>query len=145
MSALGSDAAAWARAHQACFEVTPLEESVKGRRVQVGFTVTLYAGLPLEKGPGGERRADTAKVWEGLREILQTLVPKEGSRARVEIDAPRPAAIFRPENEMKPEVSLSARLYHGEDYFAEVTAEERERLSALTKRLTELGLKQGHW
>jgi hypothetical protein len=145
VSALGSDAAAWARSHQACFEVTPLEESVKGRRVQVGFSVTLYASLPLEQGPGEGRRADVVTVWEGLRQILQTIVPKEGGGARVEIEAPRSAAIFRPENDMKPEVSLSARLYHGDDYFAEVTADEREALSALTKRLTELGLKQGHW
>jgi hypothetical protein len=145
VSELGSDAAAWARAHQACFEVAPLEESVEERRVQVGFTVILYASLPLEKGPGEGRRADVATVWQGLREILQTIVPKEGGRVRVEIDAPRSAAIFRPENEMKPEVSLSARLYHGDDYFAEVTADEREGLSALTKRLTGMGLKQGHW
>jgi hypothetical protein len=145
LSELGSDAAAWARAHAACFELTPLEEQVDGRRVQVGYTVMLYASMPLAKGPGEGRQADTAKVWGGLREVLQSLVPKEGSRARLEIDAPRGAAFFRPENEMRPEIGLSARLFHADDYFSEVTADERDRLSAVTKRLTDLGLKQGHW
>jgi hypothetical protein len=145
LSEVGADVAAWARAHKACFEVAPLFEMVKGRKAQVGFTVSLYASLPIGKGPGEERRADAGKVWEGLREVLQTLVPKEEGRARIEIEAPRTAAFFRPENEMKPEIALSARVFHGDDYFAEVSPEEREGLSAVTKRLTDMGLKQGHW
>jgi hypothetical protein len=46
---------------------------------------------------------------------------------------------------MKPEIAVVARVFHGEEYFAEVTADERERFSAVAKRLTEMGLKQGHW
>ena len=145
MSELAPDAAAWARDHQACFEVTPLIELAKGQKVQVGVTIALYARLPMEKTAGEERRTDAAGVWRGLKEILETLVPKEGSSARVEIDPPRGAAFFRPENEMKPEIGLTGRLFHGDDYFAEVTADEREKLSVVARRLTELGLKQGHW
>lgn len=145
MSEVGSDVAGWARAHRACFEVAPLVEVVKERRLQVGFTVALYAQLPLEKGPGQERRADAAKVWEGLREIVGALAPAEGGRARLEIEPLRTAAFFRPENEMKPEIGLSARIFHGEDYLAEVTPDERDKLSEAMKRLTDMGLKQGHW
>lgn len=145
MSETGSDVAAWARTHQACFEVTPLLELVKGRRLQVGFTINLYALMPLEKPPGEERLQEAAKVWARLREIVESLVPKEGSRARVEVEAPRTAAFFRPENQLKPELALSARVFHGDEYFAEVTAQEKDRLSTVTKRLTEMGLKQGHW
>jgi hypothetical protein len=71
--ALG-DVAAWARAHEACFEMAPLVELVKGRKVQVGFTISLYARLPLDKPAGEERRKDAAKVLEGLREIVESLV-----------------------------------------------------------------------
>lgn len=145
MSGLGPDVGAWVRAHEACFEVSPLVESVKERKLQVGFTISLYARLPLEKGPGEDRQAAATEIWQGLREILQSLVPKEGSNARVEIEAPRTAALLRPENQMKPEIGLNARVFHAEEYFAEVTADERAGLSAVTKRLTDMGLRQGHW
>lgn len=145
MSEVGPDVTGWARTNAACFEVAPLHELLEGRKVQVGFTVSLYAGLPLEEGPGEERQAAMAKIWEGLREVLESFVPKEGSRARVEIEAPRTAAFFRPENEMKPEIALNARVFHGDDYFAEVTADERDKISQVAKRLTDMGLKQGHW
>ena len=144
MSELGADVAGWARANQACYEVEPLVESEKGRRVQVGFIVRLYARLPVEEGPGTGRHEAAGRIWEGLREIAQSFAPAEEGRARVEIEAPRSAAFLRPENEMHPEIALTARVFH-DDYFAEVTGDERERLSAVTRRLTELGLKQGHW
>jgi len=139
---VGSDVAAWAQAHEACFEVAPLVEMVRGRKVQVGFTVGLYARLPLETGPGPDRKAAAAEIWGRLREIAQSLAPREGSRARVEIEGQRAAAYFEPEGRMLPEVALNARVSHGDDYFAEVTVDEEARLRAVTGRLTEMGLKE---
>ncbi len=138
----GSDVAAWARDHDACFELGPLVEMVRGRRVQVGFTLGLYARLPLKTGPGPEREAAARAIWERLREIAQSLVPREGSRARMEIDGSRPAASFAPEGRMQPEIGIEARVFHGDDYFAEATADEEERLRSVTRRLTEMGLKE---
>jgi hypothetical protein len=142
---VGSDVEAWARAHEACFEVAPLVEQGKAGKVQVGFTLSLYARLPLDKAPGADRRTAAAEVWERLRQIVQSLVPDEEGRARVEIEAPRTAAFFRPENQMKPEIGLVARVIHGGSYLADVTPEERERFAAVPKRLNDMGLKQGHW
>jgi len=105
LSEVGSDVAAWARAHEACFEVAPLVEMVRGRQVQVGFTLSLYARLPLGTGPGPERVAAAAEIWEGLREIAQSLAPREGTRARVEVEGQRAAAFFEPEGRMLPEVA----------------------------------------
>jgi hypothetical protein len=113
---------------------------VKGKKVQVGFTVSLYARLPLEGGPGLERRAAAAKVQEGLREIVESLATKDESRARVEIDVPRTAAYFAPDARMEPEIALSARVFHAAEYFTEVTAAEETRLHQLTRRLTQMGL-----
>jgi hypothetical protein len=139
---VGSDVAAWARAHEACFEVAPLVEMVRGCKVQVGFTLGLYARLPLGTGPGPERVAAAAEVWEGLREIAQSLAPQAGSGARVEVEGQRAAAFFQPEGQMLPEVALNARVFHGDDYFAEVTVDEEARLRDVTRRLTDLGLKE---
>jgi hypothetical protein len=139
---VGPDVAAWARTHEACFELAPLVEMVRGRRVQVGFTVGLYARLPLETGPGPGRKAAAAEIWEGLREIAQSLAPREGSRARVEVEPQRAAAFFEPEGRMMPEVAFNARVFHGDDYFKEVTVDEEARLHDVTRRLTEMGLKE---
>ena len=67
MSSVGWDVAAWAGAHGASFDVAPLVEMVKGRQVQVGFTLGLYARLPVESGPGPEREA--AAVTRRLTEM----------------------------------------------------------------------------
>lgn len=144
MSEGESDLTAWAKGHAARFEVAPLFEMVKGRKVQVGFTASLYARLPLEKAPGAERRAEAAAIRERLAEIVQSLVPREGSRARVEIDPPRAAVVLEPEGQREPEVALSARVFHGDDYFAEATVAEEKRVYDVIRRLTEIGLQEKH-
>jgi hypothetical protein len=136
------DLAAWADGHAAGFEVAPLVELVKGRQVQVGFTISLYARLPMDKAPGAERLAAAAGIRERLREIVQSLVPPEGSRGRVEIEAPRAAVVLEPEGQREPEVALHARVFHGDSYFAETTADEEKRVYDATRQLTEMGLKE---
>jgi hypothetical protein len=145
LGGVGSDVAAWAQAHEACFEAAPLVEQGKTGKVQVGFTLSLYARLPLDPAPGADRRAAAAEVWERLKQIVQSLVPEEEGRVRVEIEAPRTAAFFRPENQMKPEIGLNARVSHSGSYLTEVTPGDRDALSAVLKRLADMGLKQGHW
>jgi hypothetical protein len=54
------------------------------------------------------------------------------------------AAVLRPENEMKPEIALKARVVH-EETFQAVTPDERQRMSAFEKRLAVRGLRSGHW
>ena len=142
MSSVGSDVAAWAAAHGASYEVAPLVEMVRGRRVQVGFTISLFARLPVETGPGPERVAAAAEIWEALREIAQSLAPRVGPKARVDVEAQRPAAFFSPEGGMLPEVAFTARVFHGDDYFTEVTVTEEQKLRAVTGQLTEMGLKE---
>jgi len=57
----------------------------------------------------------------------------------------RPAAVLRPENEMQPEVVLTARVFHQDDSFAAVTPEEREGMAPFEKKLVAVGLRAGHW
>jgi hypothetical protein len=142
VSEVGPDVVAWAEAHGVSFEVEPLVEMVKGRQVQVGFRISLHARLPMEKQPGPERRAAAGEIRERLLEIVRTLAPREGSRARVEIETPRTAVVLEPEGQMEPEVTLDVRVFHGDDYFAEVTLDEEKRLREVAGRLTGMGLKE---
>jgi hypothetical protein len=140
-----SDDVAWSKAHQACFEIAPLIEMRGAQKIQVGFTIDLYARLPVEKAPGTERVEEAQRIQERLRAMVSSLSPERGGNVRVEIEPTRSAAVLRPENEMAPEISVRARVFHGDDYFAAVTEDERARISAVDRRLAALGLRQGHW
>jgi hypothetical protein len=136
---------AWARDHRACFQVGALIEMRGHEKLQVGFTVDLYATLPTDKAPGVERREESHGIWEHLRAIVESLIPAEGAAARVEIEPRRTTAYLRPENGMEPEIGLRARVFHRDEYFKVVTAGERERLSEVERRLTGMGLRPDHW
>jgi hypothetical protein len=114
-------------------------------KLQVGFTVDLYAALPADKAPGAERIEESRRIWERLRTIVESLTPAEGSTARVEVEPLRTAAYLRPENEMEPEIGLRARVFHGDEYFKAVTPDESKRLAAVERRLKEMGLRAEHW
>jgi hypothetical protein len=139
-----TDMAAWARTNKACFEMTPLTEMRGSERIQVGYNVDFYALLPMDIPPGDQRREAGAAIWQQLKAILETATQQAG-QARFEIDAQRVGAIMRQQNDLQPEINLRARVFHPDDYFAAVTAEERERLHGFEKRLTTLGLRQGRW
>jgi hypothetical protein len=140
-----SDDVSWARAHRACFQVGPLVEMRGKEKIQVGFTVDLYAALPLDKAAGSERIEESRRIWEHLRTVVESLRPADGSTARVEIDPRRIAAYLRPENDKEPEINLRARVFHGDQYFKGPTADERKRMSAVESRLKEMGLRADHW
>lgn len=145
MSTESNDDAAWAREHRACFQIGPLIEMRGTEKIQIGFTLDLYAALPEYKAVGAERLEEAKLIWARLRAFLESLAPAKESTARVEIEPVRTAAYLRPENEMKPEIGLRARVFHGDEYFKAVTPDERERLSEVGRRLTARGLRAGHW
>jgi hypothetical protein len=138
------DEATWARVNQVCFQVGPFVEMRGKEKVQVGFTLDLYAALPTDKAAGTERREESQRIWERMRGVVESIVP-EGAKARVEIEPRQTAAFFRPENEMHPEIALRARIVHGEEYWKAVTADERARLGDVERNLTARGLRSGHW
>ena len=99
---------------------------------------------PMDKAPGTERRAAGAALRQELLDFIQDTFPAGSEAARVELEPPR-TAVLRPENELKPEVSYTWRIFHKDEYLKAVTAEDRDKLSGVEKRLTERGLKRGHW
>ena len=134
----------WARKQRAAFEVAPLVELRGSEKLQVGFTLTLYAAVPMELPAGDERQQAAVRLREELSQLAEAAVPEAERRARVELEPPH-TALLRPENEFKPEVGLTWRMSHKDEYLKTVTADDRESLARLEKRLVALGLKHGHW
>lgn len=136
--------AEWAREKRVAFEVAPLVEMREGEKLQVGFTLTLYAAVPMELPAGAERQQAAVRVRQALREMAEDAVPESERRGRVELEPPH-TALLRPENELKPEIGLTWRLVHADECLKPVTADDREGLGRLEKRLVAMGLKHGHW
>ena len=136
-----TDNEAWARTHQACFELTPLVEMRGAERIQVGFTVDLYARFPMDKERGEQRTHAAVEIWTQLKTLLEAAATGGKGDARVEIDQMRTAAIMRQENKLQPEINLRGRVFHAADYFAPVTADERARLPSFEDRLRARGLR----
>jgi hypothetical protein len=134
--------AAWAREHRVSFQTVPLIEAVKGERVQVGFSLTLYVAAPMESAPGALRMAAVGKLWDELKLLAEDIAPEEQRTARVQVEQPA-RVVLRPENEFKPEVQLTFNLFPRGGSMAAVTAEDRERVNQVEKRLLALGVKQG--
>jgi len=142
MSRSDADWVAWTREHRVAYELAPLVEMRGSDKLQSGFTLTLYAAAPMDKAAGAERQETGRKLWDELRALAEDAVAPGERAARVELEPPH-TALLRPENEFKPEVGLTWRIFHAE--LTPVTPEDRERLAGLEKRLAALGLKRGRW
>jgi hypothetical protein len=134
--------AVWAREHRACFQVEALIELVKGERVQVGFSLALYVAAPMENAPGQERTEAIRKLWDELKLLAEDVAPEEQRTARVQVEQSA-RAVLRPENEFKPEVGLTFHVFPRGSALAAVTADDRERVARVEKRLLSFGVKQG--
>ena len=134
--------ATWAREHRAAFQTVPLVEVVRGERVQVGFSLTLYVAAPLESAPGPQRMEAVGKLWDELKLLAEDVAPEEQRTARVQLEQAA-RVVLRPENEFKPEVGLTFHLFPRGGSLEAVTAEDRDRMSQVEKRLLALGVKQG--
>jgi hypothetical protein len=134
--------ASWAREHRAAFQTVPLIEDVRREKVQVGFSLTLYVAAPMESGPGAQRSEAVGKLWDELKLLAEDIAPEEQRTARVQLDQSA-RVVLRPENEFKPEVGLTFHLFPRGRSMAAVTAEDRERVTRVEKRLLAFGVKQG--
>jgi hypothetical protein len=134
--------ATWAREHRAAFQTVPLIEQVGPERVQVGFSLTVYVATPMEASPGPERMEAVRRLWDELKELAEDIAPEDQRTARVQVEQAA-RVVLRPENEFKPEVSLTFHLFPRGASLASVTPEDRERMARLEKRLLAFGVKQG--
>jgi hypothetical protein len=135
----------WAEKNKAAWELVPLIEMHRGERIQVGYELDLYARIPAEIAPGGERQDAVLAIWDRLRQIAEALAPEEPAHDRLEVEPFDAAGRLRPETGFAPEVLLKARIFHASDYFKPASADERHQLRPLEERLHELGLRPKGW
>jgi hypothetical protein len=113
-----------------------------GERRTTGYTLSLYAAAPMERAAGAERQQAGRALWDELKALAEAAVPAAERTARAELEPPK-AAVLRPENEFKPEVGLTWRIFR--PGAAPAAGDDRDRLAGLEKRFAALGLKRGRW
>ena len=135
----------WSRIHKACWEVSPLVEQHDGRRIQVGFEFNIFAQFPATVTNSDERQAEFPKLRAQLEELAAAVFPAEGPVARFEIAPIETAVRLRAEAEFAPEMLLTVRVFHKQEYFQAVDASDRHKLAPLEDRLKAHGLKARSW
>jgi hypothetical protein len=134
----------WIVEHQVCWEVSPSFEFHAGRKIQVGFEVTLFARRPeaLKDDPGDPVAEE---IYGKLRELVLQALPQGIHPSRCDF-APFEATLhLRPERQWVPEVELRLQIVHRDSTFGEVDEDERRCADQIQDALTRLGARPRVW
>ena len=132
----------WTRKHRVRYEVRPLLAMQGDTRVQAGFELELFAGLPPMKA-GEPREPAIREVMKGLGDLARLVFPFDSKVARVELAPSHGLAQMSRETGFRPEVRRSVKVVHREDVWRSVEEGERDKLIPFERRLKELGVKAG--
>ena len=135
----------WIQEHSVCWESSPMVEMYEGRRTQVGFELNLFGRHPALVHSASGRNSEGLALYQKLKAIALFSLPSEIRPSRYEIDPYHAALHFRPENGLTPEIQLTIRVLHREQYFDPIDACESRCANEITARLCALGAQKCVW
>lgn len=135
----------WINEHSVCWECSPMVEMYEGQRAQVGFELNLFGRHPTRGISASGGFSEGQAVYRKLREIALFALPNEVRPSRYEIDPYHASIYFRPENGLTPEVQLTIRVLHRQQYFDPIDACESRCANEITARLCALGAQKSVW
>jgi len=135
----------WARQRRVCWEFEVLKEKVKGAGIQTtGIELRLFAAPDAAGEPPERGRRPFAELWAELRELAQGVLTSEEG-VHVEIKPFDASARFRPETGHVPEVQLTVRFTPARSTERPGPERAQQIMTALERRLKELGLQPKAW
>lgn len=139
----------WVTEHKVCWELSPLVELDQhprepSTRVQVGFELQLFARHTggVKPSPGCP---ECVTLYDKLRAIALFAVPKEQRPSRYELSPFDSSFHLRPESEWVPEVQLTIRIIHRDDYFKTIDDCEKRCSEEIQGQLQTLGAQRKAW
>lgn len=134
----------WVREGRVTRELANFSEQVEHSRVNVGFEVRLFAqhSEDAKVDPGCE---DCQRLFNRLRTIALSVLPKEHRPTRYDIDSFDSSFHHRPESHWASEVQLTMRIEHRDDHFREVDECERRCSQEIQQGLEALGVQLRSW
>lgn len=136
--------------HRVFFEVVPAKEWAEDGIVCIGYDLQIYG-----THEGGSRGAlpgcaRCTEVWRELRELGESVIPADLSRAsRYHIrpfdSALRSSSVTDREDRNREDVLLVIEIRHKRQFFAPVDPCEERCLKEMVMKLKEFGAKEGRW
>ena len=141
----GSDAALqeWVRSHHVTWERQPHFELSHGRRVHVGYDVSLFAlhPSPIHACPGCD---ECARIHQGLRQVASTALASLRRDGGLAVEPYTPALAMRAESGWAPEVELDVEVFQ-QGPVTESDADEDACIHAMENELRRLGARPNRW
>ena len=133
----------WVRSHHVTWERQPHFELAGGRKVQVGYDVTLFAlhPQPLHDCPGCN---ECLRIHQSLRDVATTALRDLRPNGGLAIGPSAPAFAMRAESDWAPEVELDVEVYQ-QGPVTESDADEAACIQAMEDELRRLGVRPNRW
>jgi hypothetical protein len=131
--------AGWIREHEACWEITPVRERVKGRGFEeTGHALRLFARLDVG---AGEIEAVARPIHERLRRLAMEALQSLPAHLLVQVEPPG-RAVVSPGTPfvVEVELTLGASVPHPDHPLPPV--EVRRLIALLEKKLRSMGFKK---
>jgi hypothetical protein len=128
-----------------CWQVWPEQTFVGGEKRQIGFALELYG----THEPGTEHVdpgcAHCSRVMAALREIANSILPRETRPSMYELDWGSQSLSYSPARANRPDVTLTIRIMHRHILDNPVDECETRCLREMEQGLRELGACNLHW
>ena len=137
---------AWIQRHKVCWEISPLQEMIKGHGVQrTGYELHLFAEL-TSPGAGMERATAAEDVYAGLRRVVNCLKSDDNDPlAHSEVSTFDHSAHLRSETGFVPEVQITFVATQAHAGRQLTDQEIHARIVAVEAELHGLGLHRKAW
>ena len=133
------------RRYRICYEVWPECEMVGGVKRQIGLVLELSG----THEPGIENPEagciHCRKMFVAMRKIGEAILPPEGRPSRYEMDPYDQSIHYSHARGDRPDVSLTIRIFHREDFEKPLDACQERCLSEMLRHLQELGAGEIRW
>ncbi len=132
------------RKYQVCWEVWPEYVMLYGKKEQVGFELEL-SGTHADMAHLSPGCQECRKVFAALVEIADWILPKDKRPTRYEFQPYETRILYAQARDYRPDVTLSIKLLHRENFFSAVDPCEERCLAEIQQKLRELGGCQRLW
>jgi hypothetical protein len=131
---------AWAARHEACWEIAPLVEMVKGEGViQTGFELRIFA--QTEHAPD-ER---VATIFEAAYAIAAHVIPRSDLPLQFDVGAYDQSTHLRPETGFAAEIVVPIEVTFDDPHVKLSSAQVERVVAPIEAELRALGLKPKAW
>jgi hypothetical protein len=133
------------RRYRICYEVWPDYEMVESQKRQIGLALELSGTHEPDIVDPEAGCIHCRKIFVAMREIAEAILPPEGRPSRYEMDPYDQSIHHSHARGDRPDVSLTVRIFHREDFHKPLDDCQERCLSEMLQNLKNLGASEIRW